>query len=244
MKKILLNTFVVFFIMILSNLAFALDNGTINVDLQGTKEIAPNAFELKFVVETKNTDAKKAMNENRISSESLYNALKTMINSSRGDYIKTTNYSVVPNYEYNSKGKSTLKGYTVNNSVIVYVKDINVVSKFIDKASEHGITQIDNLSFKSSGYESECDALLADLSLKAQKRANKILSPLNMQILTVKTINTACSASSPRTYFRTNKALLSASAESADGASTPIEAGVTTLNANLNLTFYIKPKTK
>ena len=244
MKKIILNTLLVLFIMTLSNHAFAFENGTINIDLQGTKEIAPNAFELKFVVETKNTDAKKAMNENKISSDDLYNSLKSMINSNRGDYIKTTNYSVTPNYEYSSKGKSTLKGYTVNNSVIVYVKDVKAVSKFIDKASEHGITQIDNLSFKSSGYESECDDLLADLFLKAQKRANKILSPLNMQILTVKTINTSCSTSYPRTYFRTNKALLGATANTAEGASTPIESGVTTLNANINLTFYIKTKTK
>lgn len=218
----------------------ALDNGTIDINLSGTKEISPDSFQLTFAVETQNEDAQKAVAENKTNSENLYNALKSMLNTVRGDYIKTSNYSVRPNYIYNSRGKRSLKDYTVSNSVVVYVKDISAVSKFVNVAATKGVTTVDNLIFKSTNYENECNALLAELTTKAKNRANASLKPLNLQVLTLKTLNTSCSESTnyPAVNYAMRAKSLSSGADAVE-ESAPIESGKTILRANINSTFYV-----
>lgn len=219
----------------------ALDNGVIDVSLSGTKEISPDAFQLTFAVETQNADVQKAITENKENSENLYNALKSLLNTSRGDYIKTSNYSVRPEYQYSSKGKKSLKGYTVYNSVIVYVKDISKVSKFVNAAATKGVTQVDNLTFKATQYENECNALLAELTNKAKNRANSSLKPLGLQVLTLKTLNTSCSESQnyPMVNYAMRAKTLGSTAESASADTAPVEAGKTILRANINSSFYV-----
>lgn len=220
----------------------AVDNGTVDINLSGTKEISPDAFQLTFAVETQNVDAQKAVAENKENSEKLYNSLKSMLNTVRGDYIKTSNYSVRPNYEYSSKGKRTLKDYTVCNSVIVYVKDISAVSKFVNAAATKGVTKVDNLVFKSTNYENECNALLAELTSKAKNRANASLKPLGMKVLTLKNLNTSCSESTNYpavNYAMRTKSLSAGMAEDSMDESAPIESGKTILRANVNTVFYV-----
>ena len=121
MKKLIITALSLCVVIFGATFAGAVGDGTIDIGLSGTKEIAPNAFQMSFTVETVNKDSQIAIKENKENSENLYNALKSAIKTDRGDYIKTSDYSVRPNYEYGSKGKKTLKGYTVTNSVIVFV---------------------------------------------------------------------------------------------------------------------------
>ncbi len=231
------------FLMIILTAGFvcALDNGVIDISLSGTKEISPDAFQLTFGVETQNTDAQKAIAENKEHSEKLYNALKSLLNTTRGDYIKTSNYSVRPNYEYSSKGKRTLKDYTVFNSVVVYVKDISMVSKYVNIAATKGVTQVNNLVFKTTAYENECNALLGELTGRAKSRANASLKPLGLQVIALKNLSTSCSESSnyPMVNFARKSAALGATADGAAEESAPVEAGKTILRANINSTFYV-----
>ncbi|MBR1680195.1 SIMPL domain-containing protein [bacterium] len=245
MKKTLITILALLVTFVTTNFVCALDNGVVDISLSGTKEIAPDAFQLTFAVETQNTDVQKAVTENKENSEKLYNTLKSMLNTTRGDYIKTSNYSVRPNYEYSSKGKRTLKDYTVYNSVTVYVKDITTVSKFVNAAATKGVTQVDNLSFKTTSYENECNALLGELTNKAKNRANASLKPLGLQVLALKTLNTSCSESTnyPTVNYAMRAKALGATANSDSvEESAPVEAGKTILRANINSSFYVGTK--
>lgn len=242
MKKLIITTLSICVLIFGAAFAGAVGDGTIDINLSGTKEIAPNAFQMSFTVETTNQDSQVAIKENKENSEKLYNALKAAINTNRGDYIKTSNYSVNPNYEYSSKGKKSLKGYTVTNSVVVFVKDTTSVAKFINIASTKGITEVANLTFKATEYENECNALLAELSKKANKRANSALKPLGMQTIALKMMSTNCSDSTARPYvnyaMKAGSRMMSASADATE-ESAPIEVGKTILNANINASFYV-----
>ncbi len=240
MKKLLIGLAVFVAVIFGAGFVCAVDNGTVDISLSGTKEISPDAFQLTFAVETQNVDAQKAVTENKEISGNLYNALKAMLNTVRGDYIKTSNYSVRPNYEYNSRGKKNLKDYTVSNSVTVYVKDITAVSKFVNVSATKGVTRVDNLVFKSTSYENECNALLGELTSKAKNRANASLKPLGLQVLTLKSLNTSCSesTSSPAVNYAVKSRTLSASAD-ATSESAPVESGKTILRANINSVFYV-----
>lgn len=243
MKKLIIATLSVCVMIFGAAFAGAVSDGIIDINLSGTKEISPNAFQMSFTVETVNQDSQVAIKENKENSENLYNALKTAIKTERGDYIKTSNYSVRPNYEYSSKGKKSLKGYTVTNTVIVFVKDTTSVAKFINIASTKGITEVANLTFKATEYENECNALLGELSKKANKRANSTLKPLNMQTIALKSMSTSCSDSTARPYvnyaMKSNRLMAEASVDKAVEESAPIEVGKTILNASINASFYV-----
>lgn len=240
MKKALIILSALLVIALSAGFVCAVDNGTVDVNMSGNKEISPDSFQLTFAVETQNGDAQKAIDENKKHSDVLYNTLKSMLNTVRGDYIKTSNYSVRPNYEYSSKGKKTLRDYTVTNSVIVFVKDVSVVSNFVNVASTKGVTRVDNLAFKATKYENECNALLSELAGKAKNRANSTLKPLNLQVLTLKSLNTSCSES--LRYPVVNYARKADSASGVEETSTPIESGKVTINANVNAVFYVGQK--
>ncbi|MBR2525940.1 SIMPL domain-containing protein [bacterium] len=241
MKKYFITVAVLLAIILSAGFVCAIDNGVIDINLSGTKEISPDAFQLTFAVETQNADVQKAIAQNKENSENLYNTLKSMLNATRGDYIKTSNYSVRPNYDYSTKGKKTLRDYTVYNSVVVYVKDINVVAKFVNAASTKGVTRVDNLIFKTTSYENECNALLGELTNKAKNRANASLKPLGLQVLTLKTLNTSCSESTnyPVVNYAMKSRALGATADQAVEESAPVEAGKTILRANINSSFYV-----
>ena len=60
--------------------------------------------------------------------------------------IKTTNYSVNPNYDYTS-GSQKSNGYTVSANIEVRVKPIEKANQAIDTATADGATQVGGVTF-------------------------------------------------------------------------------------------------
>lgn len=60
--------------------------------------------------------------------------------------IKTTNYSVYPDYDYNS-GRQNIKGYTVTQSLEVKIKPIDKANKAIDIATTDGANIVGGVTF-------------------------------------------------------------------------------------------------
>ena len=142
----------------------------------------------------------------------------------------------------------TSSRYGNTNKLLEKINDKTVieetVSKFVDLSSTKGVTRVNNLSFQATDYDDKCNELMAELAGKAKRRANATLNPLNMQVLTVKSISTSCSQSSsysPVNYAKSARAL-GASEEDKETSTTPIEAGKIILNGSLNTTFYIGAK--
>lgn len=60
--------------------------------------------------------------------------------------IKTTNYSVNPNYDYNS-GTQTINGYAVTAQVQVNLQSVDKANQAIDTATKAGATDVGNVQF-------------------------------------------------------------------------------------------------
>lgn len=77
--------------------------GYVSVSYTAEKEVAPDTVEISIAVKT---DDKKSMQEatrkNKEISDKIYNYLKGAITTANGDYIKTSNYSAAPVYNYSS----------------------------------------------------------------------------------------------------------------------------------------------
>src|SRR5258706_5657507 len=78
--------------------------------------------------------------------------------------VRTTDYSVNPNYDYNS-GRSTITGYSVTQTVDVKIKPIDKVNKVLDSLTANGANIVGQVSF---GFD---DATQKDLEQKARVEA-------------------------------------------------------------------------
>ena len=213
-----------------------IEKGYISVNESEIKEIDPNQAEISIGIETYNLNVKKASEENKEIANNVYSAIKTILG--KDDYIKTGNYLIHPQYIYTKDNKRVLDKYIVSNTVSVKTKNINLVSKIIDTATQKGATKIDNLNFSAVDYEQNCDAIMAELTKKAYNKANAIAKSINHQISGVKSINVSCNIeNNPRPYYG-GAMLMKATAENVE--STPIESGKIKLYFNVDASFYVK----
>ena len=126
--------------------------GYVTVSTSANTEISPDVVEVSIAVKT--SDAKsmqKATLDNKETSDKVYNALKLMIDFTKGDYIKTSDYNATPVYRY-TNNRRVFDKYEVSNSIVVKTKNISKVGDMIDKAISLGATDVNNLTFSVSNY--------------------------------------------------------------------------------------------
>lgn len=224
--------------------ANASDNkkGVISVNTTADKTVAPDVVEVTFAVKTSDVESmQKATLLNKEVSDIVFSQLKSMINTENGDYIKTADFTANPVYSYQNS-KKIFEKYEVSNKVIVHTKNIDKVGEMIDKAIVKGATNVDNLSFSLSDYESYCNDLISIATQKAKTRAGVIAQALSNTISGLNEINSSCSTNnynSPRFYMAKN-AISDSAVESVGGTSTPISKGEIKISASVNASFFVK----
>lgn len=219
------------------------DRGYISVSTSANTEVAPDVAEISFAVQTSDTKSmQKATQLNKEASDRVLSVLSSMLNSSNGDYIKTSDFSASPIYTY-SGSKRNLDKYEVSNRVIVHTKSLDKIGAMIDKAIEAGATNVDNLNFSLSTYDSQCNDLLGIATKKAQSRAGLLAKNLATTLNGVRTFDVSCNAnnySSPRMYMAKNMLASVADEAASGGTQTSISGGVVKIYANVNASFFVK----
>ena len=219
------------------------DRGYISVSTSANTEVAPDVAEISFAVQTSDTKSmQKATQLNKEASDRVLSVLSSMLNSSNGDYIKTSDFSASPIYTY-SGSKRNLDKYEVSNRVIVHTKSLDKIGAMINKAIEAGATNVDNLNFSLSTYDSQCNDLLGIATKKAQSRAGLLAKNLATTLDGVRTFDVSCNAnnySSPRMYMAKNMLASVADEAASGGTQTSISGGVVKIYANVNASFFVK----
>ena len=219
------------------------DRGYISVSTSANTEVAPDVAEISFAVQTSDTKSmQKATQLNKEASDRVLSVLSSMLNSSNGDYIKTSDFSASPIYTY-SGSKRNLDKYEVSIRVIVHTKSLDKIGAMIDKAIEAGATNVDNLNFSLSTYDSQCNDLLGIATKKAQSRAGLLAKNLGTTLDGVRTFDVSCNAnnySSPRMYMAKNMLASVADEAASGGTQTSISGGVVKIYANVNASFFVK----
>lgn len=219
------------------------ERGFISVNTTANAEIAPDIAEISIAVRTEDAKSmQKATLQNKEISDKVIAALKSMINTSNGDYIKTSDFNASPIYNYNGN-KRTLDKYQVSNSVIIHTKNIDKVGAMIDKSIALGATNVNSLNFSLSSYEKQCNDLITTAAYRAKDRANAAVKTIPSTITGLKHMDVSCSANnSYRPQYRMMKAnmVMADGAVAQEAASTTIEEGVVKIYANINASYYVK----
>ena len=220
----------------------SIERGYISVNTSANAELAPDVAEISIAVKTyDNKSMQKATLQNKEISEQVISTLKSVIDTSKGDYIKTADFSATPIYSY-SGNKRNFDKYQVSNSVVVHTKSIDKIGTMIDKAIALGATDVNSLNFSVSNYEVQCNDLLTLAAKKASARANAVAKTVPTTLSGIRSMDVSCSTSnSSRPQYKmlmANRAMMMDS--EAAGSSTTIESGVIKVFANVSATYFVK----
>lgn len=118
---------------------------SINVFGEGIVRVSPDVAYVSLGIREEKTTAKAAQDDVSKKMTDVINAI-TALGVDKKD-IQTSNFSIYPVYNYNTNGRSTIRGYEVNQSINVKVKDLVKVGNVVDVAVTNGVNTDTNISF-------------------------------------------------------------------------------------------------
>lgn len=205
----------------------AQEPATISVQGTGQLEMAPDVAYIQLAVITEAATVSGAQKENASLANKVYDRLTA--GGIEQDYIKTSQYSVIPLYTQND-GKSntppSIRGYQIINGFTVTVNAARA-GEIIDMALQAGVNQVENVRFGKLDESESKKAVLRMAVSDALAKAESIAAALGKQVSRVRTVTESGVYVQFPEMIRYNK--------SADGGATPISPGYMHLNANVQL---------
>ena len=160
-------------------------NHTTKVTVAGeaTTRVEPDTAVLTVSVVTQSAQALNAQQENARKSEAVAAAVKTTAGATVE--IKTSDYTLQPQYDYRDNRLPKIVGYNARNSVIVTMTDLKNVGAVIDAASGAGANSIDGIAFVLCQTSPARGQALSEATQQAMNKANSIAQALGGHVLRV-----------------------------------------------------------
>ncbi len=147
---------------------------TFNVTGEGISVTKPDMAVLTVGVTANGQTVKTAQDQMNSNINKVMDAIKKLGIS--GDDIKTINYSVNPNTDYNGANQK-ITGYSAVTNLTINIKDIEKVNSIIDGATASGANQVGGVNFDVSDKtkpENEARELAVKEAKKKAEDAAKI----------------------------------------------------------------------
>ena len=155
----------------------------VTVSGEATTKVEPDAAVIVLSVVTQNAQAITAQQENARKSEAVADAIKNSAGANAE--IKTSDYSLQPQYDYRDNRLPKIVGYDARNSVIVTLGDLKNVGAVIDAALSAGANSVDNVSFILRQTSPARGQALSDATHQAMNKAQSIAQALGGRVLRV-----------------------------------------------------------
>jgi len=146
---------------------------TINVSAEGKVTVSPDIAKLSFSVVSEGANSKLLAENNNKKMNAAIDFAKSQGIEEKD--IKTTEYNLSPRYEYDEKTKKTfISGYTLTQTVLVKVRDLNKVAEVLGGLPALGINQISSISFDIDEPEKYLSEARNQAFDKAKEKAKAI----------------------------------------------------------------------
>lgn len=203
---------------------------TLSVSGQGSAQGVPDQATIALGVTTHSLVAKDAQEQNNSISEGLRSALEEFGIDKRD--IQTENYNFSPEYSYDEAQRGSITGYTVNNTVLVRIHDIEKTGQIIDVALANGANNVHSLEFSIRDPRPLRQEALTAAVKDVREKADSIAKALGRRIIGIASVSENTPFLSPHPMER-----MMAGAAMMDF--TPIEAGTLTLTADVRVEFLL-----
>ena len=210
-------------------------NRTTKVTVAGeaTTRVEPDAAVLVLSVVTQSAQAITAQQENARKSDAVASAVKKIAGSNAE--IKTSDYTLQPQYDYRENRLPKIIGYDARNTVIVTTSDLKNVGAVIDAASGAGANSIDSVSFVLRQTSPARGQALADATQQAMNKARSIAQALGGRVLRVVEENEGSTVAAESQAYD-----MAARETTTKMRPTPITAGQLSIRSNVQLIVEIE----
>jgi uncharacterized protein YggE len=195
----------------------------------------PDTAVLTLAVVTQNASASEAQAENASRSEAVVRAVRAAAGT--GAEVKTSGYSLQPQFVYKEGAAPTITGYVARNAVTVTMSELTRVGRVIDAASAAGANSVDGLAFTLRRDEPAQRQALGDATREAISKARLIAETLGGRFVRIVEVQEAGTVR-PIPIYERDAGQLAMSKQS----STPIESGSLEIRAQVQLVAEIETK--
>ncbi len=145
---------------------------TVTVTASGTVQLTPDMATVTLGVMTREETAQKAQEENGRTVQKVTDVLKEK--GVAEESIRTSHYSMYPQYDYYGDGERVLTGYVVSMTITVSDQKIEDVGKLLGDCVAAGVNSIDSVTFLCSGYDAAYEQALAQAVDAAHAKAQAL----------------------------------------------------------------------
>ncbi|HEV8725954.1 MAG TPA: SIMPL domain-containing protein [Candidatus Binatia bacterium] len=209
---------------------------SITVNGEAMISAEPDQAQIDIGVVTQARSAPEASKENAERLSRVLTEVKKLLGKS--DEVKTSGYSLTPNYRYPQGGKPEIVGYTASNTVRIKTNTLDLVARLIDGAMQAGANNVNRLVFTLKDEQGAQLEALRQASAKAKSKAEAVAASLGLKIVRIAAINEG-----ERTIQPIYRQAMAARGEAlAAQAPTPVEPGTVDIRSTVSLTAEVSEK--
>ena len=153
---------------------------TISFSGEGQTLAKPDIAVISFSIITETATSKAAQDDNSAKSKTLADFLKEQGIEDKD--IKTAGYNIYPQYRYPRDEKPEIRGYQVNQTMEVKIRDLDKVSGVLDGVVSAGANQINSLSFQIDNPDLLRETARAKAIENAKMKANGLEKQLGIRL--------------------------------------------------------------
>lgn len=204
---------------------------TLSVTGSGKVTVVPDLATVELGVAIERSTAKAARQAAAAAMTRVVDAIRKLGIDDKD--IATANVSLGPVYDYPTNSSRQIRGYQLQNTVTVTVRNLDQLGDVIDDGVTAGATRVDGISFDVAD-RAAAEAQAREAAVKdAKAKADTLATGLGVRITGVASVSEQ--VSTPVWYGR-NVATVGAVAED---ASTPVMPGSTDVTISVAVSFLI-----
>lgn len=208
------------------------DRRTLHVVGTASTTVAPDQAVVTIGVATDGRTVKEAKQANDSRARAMLTRIANVGIPSKD--VQTSGLIIEPIYDYQSDTRRLIK-YTMSNTVTVVVRNLAKLEQLIDEAMADGGNMLSGVAFRVSNHEAIVDTLRIAAAKDAKVKADGIAQALDMKVARPITITVQQHIPDQPVSMR-----LFARSMAAEDASTPIQAGESTIRVSVDVTFEIE----
>ncbi|HEX8560445.1 MAG TPA: SIMPL domain-containing protein, partial [Pyrinomonadaceae bacterium] len=195
----------------------------------------PDTAVLTLAVVTQNASASEAQAENASRTEAVVRAVRAAAGA--GAEVKTSGYSLQPQYAYKEGAPPTITSYVARNGVTLTTGELGRVGAVIDAASRAGANSVDGLAFTLRRDEQARQQALADATREASAKARVIAQTLGGRVVRIVEVQESGSVRPPVPVYAAEYGRVAGAAQA---TSTPIESGSLEIRAQVQIVAEVE----
>jgi uncharacterized protein YggE len=203
-----------------------------------TVQAQPDTALLTVAVVTQNASASEAQAENASKTDAVVRAVRAAAGT--GAEVKTSGYSLQPQYVYKEGTPPSITSYIARNGVTVTMGELNRVGAVIDAASRAGANSVDGLSFTLRRDEQPRMRALSEATREAQAKARAIAQTLGGTVVRVIEVQESGTTRTPIPLYDREVGNVAMARQSA--TPTPVEPGSLEIRAQVQLVAEVETR--